>query len=331
MNTITPRVSVIMPVYHVEAYVGIAIQSVLNQSFTDFELIIVDDGGHDNSVAICRGFDDERIRIVSQKNRGVAGARNTGIAQARGAYIALLDSDDIWMPEKLAVHVAHLDAKPDVGASYAAAALIDEQGHFLRIRQQPKLGPVSAKDVFCGRAISNGSTPVFRMEMLAEAALNHDNEGHVWYFEESLRRSEDVECWTRLALLNTLRFEALPGAYTCNRVNSASLSADVIRQLASWEEMCACIAQFAPGFIAMHQAEARARELRYLARRCVFMRDHALGLSLILEAVSISPQLLWREPIKTGTTLLACRALRALPQAGYTQLVRFARPLSSGV
>jgi len=99
MNTITPRVSVIMPVYHVEAYVGIAIQSVLNQSFTDFELIIVDDGGHDNSVAICRGFDDERIRIVSQKNRGVAGARNTGIAQARGAYIALLDSDDIWMPE----------------------------------------------------------------------------------------------------------------------------------------------------------------------------------------------------------------------------------------
>jgi glycosyltransferase involved in cell wall biosynthesis len=79
-----------MPVYNVERYVGEAVQSVLAQSFADFELLIVDDGGSDGSMAICRSFDDPRIRIVSQANRGLAGARNTGILAARGEFIALL-------------------------------------------------------------------------------------------------------------------------------------------------------------------------------------------------------------------------------------------------
>jgi glycosyltransferase involved in cell wall biosynthesis len=84
----TPDVSVIMPVYNVERYVAAAIRSVLQQTFSNFELIIVDDGGKDTSLDICRTFSDPRIRIVSQANRGLAGARNTGIRHARGRYIA---------------------------------------------------------------------------------------------------------------------------------------------------------------------------------------------------------------------------------------------------
>ena len=103
-----PRISVVMPVYNVEDYVGAAIESVLSQSFTDFELIIVDDGGTDDSIAICRGFTDPRICIISQANRGLAGARNTGIAAARGDYVALLDSDDRWHASKLMMHFIHL-------------------------------------------------------------------------------------------------------------------------------------------------------------------------------------------------------------------------------
>ena len=76
-----PRISVVMPVYNVEAYIEEAIQSVLDQSFEDFELVIVDDGGPDNSIALARSFDDPRIRIVSQANRGLAGALDDGGAQ----------------------------------------------------------------------------------------------------------------------------------------------------------------------------------------------------------------------------------------------------------
>jgi len=157
-----PRVSVVMPVYNVEAYVAEAIQSVLAQTFTDFELIIVDDGGTDASLAICRSFSDPRITIVSQRNRGLAGARNTGIAAARGEFVALLDSDDRWLPEKLMLHVIHLDNASAIGVSYAPSRFIDTAGKPLRIVQRPKLHGVSAQDIFCRTPVGNGSAPVLR-------------------------------------------------------------------------------------------------------------------------------------------------------------------------
>ena len=325
-----PTVSVIMPVYNVELYVAEAIRSVLAQSFCDFELIIVDDGGTDGSLAICRSFDDTRIRIVSQTNRGLAGARNTGIYQARGKYVALIDSDDIWSPDKLMRHVDHLDASSNAGVSYGGAELIDAAGHRLGVYQRPKLGMVCAKDVFCGRAIANGSIPVFRREMLEEGAIPHASSDRRWYFDETLRRSEDVECWTRLALTSRFKFEALPDILTFYRVNAEGLSADVVRQLNSWDQVCASIAKIAPDFVAAHGREARGRELRYLARRCVQIRDRGLGLMLVLEALSHSPRMLWQEPVKTLTTLVACFAMRVLSQGTFGKLLRIASPTLAG-
>ncbi|MEO1554760.1 MAG: glycosyltransferase family A protein, partial [Pseudomonadota bacterium] len=152
-----PTVSVIMPVYNTAKYVEAAIQSVLAQTFTQFELLIIDDAGSDGSIDLCRAIDDPRIRIISQANRGLAGARNTGIRNARGQYIALLDSDDLWEPRKLERHVEHLRLAPHIGVSYAASKLIDEDGHLLRIVQRPKLKRVSPRDVFLRNPIGNGS------------------------------------------------------------------------------------------------------------------------------------------------------------------------------
>jgi glycosyltransferase involved in cell wall biosynthesis len=326
LGLIRPAVSVIMPVYNVEAYVGDAIRSVLVQTFSNIELIVVDDGGADGSMAICRSFDDPRIRIVIQRNRGLAGARNTGIAQARGRYIALLDSDDLWEPGKLAIHVTHLDAHPDVGASYGGSELIDGAGRRLGIYQRPKPGIAAAKDVFCGRTIANGSVPVFRREMLEEGALPGDRSGRVYYFDETLRRSEDVECWTRLALTSRFKFAAVPEILTLYRVNVGGLSADVVRQLASWDEVCTKLARISSPFIEAHVREARGRELRYLARRCVQIRDRGLGLTLALEALSHCPRLLFEEPVKTLTTLGACFAMRSLSNEAFGRLLRIASP-----
>lgn len=326
----TPTVSVVMPVFNVQAYVGQAVASVLAQRFADFELIVVDDGGSDNSVEICRTFIDPRIRIVQQANRGLAGARNTGISLARGRYIALLDSDDAWAPDKLERHVSHLDANPSVGASYSGAELMDCRGRLLGMRQRPKAGMATAKDVFCGRAILNGSAPVFRREMLSESAVWNAATGRLWYFDESLRRSEDVECWTRLAVTSRFRFAAIGAPLTFYRINSGGLSADVIRQLNSWDQVCASIARIAPAFVAAHGREARGRELRYLARRCVQLRDRGLGLTLACAAIAHCPSLLWREPGKTLATLFACMALRLMPQSGFRILLRLAHPALAG-
>lgn len=98
-----PEVSVIIPCYNHGHYLPHAVNSVLAQTFTDWEAIIVDDGSTDNTREVAAQFTDERVRYVHQENRGLSGARNTGIRAAQGAYLAFLDADDEWEPRFLRV------------------------------------------------------------------------------------------------------------------------------------------------------------------------------------------------------------------------------------
>src|SRR3989441_12309052 len=112
-----PYVSVVIPVYNGERYLADAIQSVRDQTYQNFEVIVVDDGSTDGSAEVAQSF-GEAIRYVHQANGGVCKARNTGMAVARGGYLAFLDQDDLWLPDKLATQVAYLDSHPEVGAVY---------------------------------------------------------------------------------------------------------------------------------------------------------------------------------------------------------------------
>lgn len=115
-----PTVSVILPTYNRAHLVGRAIQSVLDQMYQDFEIIVVDDGSGDNTEEIINGFTDTRIRYVKhQKNKGGSAARNTGIKLAKGKYIAFQDSDDEWLPDKLEKQMkAFKKASDEVGVVY---------------------------------------------------------------------------------------------------------------------------------------------------------------------------------------------------------------------
>src|SRR5207253_6175188 len=99
------------------SYVAAAIKSVLAQSFKDLEIVVVDDGSTDETTETLRPF-AERIRYIPQVHRGLAAARNVGIRVARGRYLAFLDSDDLWLPDKVSMQVARLDAEPAVGVVY---------------------------------------------------------------------------------------------------------------------------------------------------------------------------------------------------------------------
>ena len=115
----TPLVSVVMPVYNSEKYVAEAIESILGQTFSDFELIIVDDGSQDRSPEIIREYErqDDRVRLLRQEgNMGVATARNRGIDEAGGEFLALMDSDDISLPTRLEQQLRFLQENPDIGA-----------------------------------------------------------------------------------------------------------------------------------------------------------------------------------------------------------------------
>src|SRR5438128_10290292 len=97
----SPGISIIMPAFNAERHIGDSIQSVLDQTLADWELIVVDDGSTDHTATVVGRFNDSRVHYVKRENGGQAAARNTGIRNSNGALIAFLDADDLWLPEKL--------------------------------------------------------------------------------------------------------------------------------------------------------------------------------------------------------------------------------------
>lgn len=125
-----PKVSVIIPTFNHGRLLGRAVRSVLGQTWEDYELIIVDDGSSDETPEVIAGFSDERITMIRhEENEGKSAALNNASAAAQGAYVALLDDDDEWLPEKLGAQVKRLDEAPDVvGLIYTWRRLVDETG-----------------------------------------------------------------------------------------------------------------------------------------------------------------------------------------------------------
>ena len=107
-------ISVIIPLYNKEKSITDTVNSVLNQTFKDFELIIVNDGSKDNSLSVVNQFTDKRVKIIDKPNGGVSTARNAGMKRAEGEYIALLDSDDEWLPHKLERQIEVLNENPHI-------------------------------------------------------------------------------------------------------------------------------------------------------------------------------------------------------------------------
>jgi glycosyltransferase involved in cell wall biosynthesis len=118
-----PRASVVIPLYNKAESVLAAVGSVLKQSYADFELIVVDDGSTDSSVSMVAGIGDPRLRVVAQANAGPGAARNRGLGEARGEYVAFLDADDEWEPRFLELGVSALDGDPECGAWVAGRAV----------------------------------------------------------------------------------------------------------------------------------------------------------------------------------------------------------------
>ncbi len=125
-----PKVTVALPTYNHEKFIAECLHSVLNQTFQDFEIIITDDGSTDKTVDVVKTYSDPRIRLFCfDKNQGACIAFNNSISNAEGDYVALLHSDDLFMPEKLEKQVSFLERNPEVGAVFSHARIIDEKGN----------------------------------------------------------------------------------------------------------------------------------------------------------------------------------------------------------
>ena len=323
-------VSVIVPTYNIEQYIAETIKSVLAQTYSHFELLIIDDESTDRSLEICRQFKDPRIKIISQKNRGLAGARNTGIRNSQGAYIALLDGDDLWLPEKLTNHIQHLESNPDVGVSFSRSEFIDAQGNSLGIYQMPKLKDITPDHLLCRNPIGNGSAPVIRREVFDDICFQDNLHGSLedCYFDEHFRQSEDIECWFRISIQTTWKIEGIPEALTLYRVNGEGLSANILKQLDSWEQMITKHRSLFPKLLAKWENPARAYQLRYLGRRAIRLKEGKMAVKLTLQALKTHWKIVISEPNRTILTLAAAYMLYSLPVSFYQKCENFALQLT---
>ena len=330
-NITMPLVSVVIPLYQTERFISAAIGSVLAQSFTDFEVLVVDDGSRDQGPSIAASFGDPRVRVITQANRGLAGARNTGIRNARGTFVALLDADDLWHPKKLELHVAQLVQNPQIGVSFSVSRLVDEDGRDIGLLQRPLSMTFDASHVFCRNPIGNGSVPVLRKAAFDDIAFFDKDLGRTCWFDESFRQTEDVECWTRIIATTHWQFGFIDQTLTDYRVNKQGLSANVAAQLATWRRFRAKVAGYAPELEARCGKRAESYQLRYLARRAVRSGESATALRLICETLKLYPMILREEPMRTVSTLIAAAIRSMLPGSLFDRVEKAAIKVAKAV
>jgi glycosyltransferase involved in cell wall biosynthesis len=183
-----PKVSVIIPMYNVAPYLAETLASTYDQSYQDFETLLIDDGSTDNTLALAQSF-EPRPRIFTQSNKGPAAARNLGFQNARGRYLAWLDSDDLWHPEFLETMVNYLDSHPHIGLVYAESrAFIQHESHRVVVDKIGYTISPNLKLLLHGDCIPT-STIVFRRSCYEQ----------IGGLDESLARAEDYEYLMRLA------------------------------------------------------------------------------------------------------------------------------------
>lgn len=323
------KVSIIIPVYNVEKYIAATVLSVLQQTYTNFELLIIDDGSPDQSIKICQSFTDPRIKIIRQQNRGVAAARNTGIRYSQGQYLAFLDADDLWVPQKLEKHIEHLESSHTVGVSFSRSAFIDEVGEPIGLYQMSKLKDITPLDLLCRTPIGNGSVAVFRKEVFEEIKFQDNLYGEIedFYFDDDrqLHPSEDVECWLRIAIQTNWKMEGLPEFLTLYRVNPNGFSAQIFKKLSSWETMLEKAKAYTPSeLICQWEAPAMSYQLRHLARRAVTLKAHRTAIKFVNRSLYTYWRIIIEEPQRTILTLAAVYSLFLLPESTYNYIKDFA-------
>ena len=213
------KVSIIIPTYNRRDYITTALDSVLGQTYKDYEIIIVDDGSSDDTKEVIRPY-GEIIRYFYQENRGIAAARNRGIRESRGEFIALLDSDDYWHPEKLKRQVNYLTENPQYGMVATRCSSIAPDGTFRKKNRPGKSGWILT-DIFKSNFIRTSSALITR-KCLDTVGL----------FDESLPECEEYDLWLRIAKDFPIAFINEPlTVYTDNPqgVSTDSLAGRLVR------------------------------------------------------------------------------------------------------
>jgi len=321
---VPPAVTVVIPAFNVAAYIRDAVQSALAQTVSNIEVIVVDDGSDDGTAERLEGLNDPRLQILRQANSGQASSQNVGIRASRGEFIAFLDGDDLWLPDKLEHHLDSFAIHPGADVTYSLSKTIDDHDREIGFVVPHRGGPVSYRELLLENVLRNGSAPVVRRRVFNETGL----------FDSHLPASADLDMWLRIAVLRTGNIVCIPKCLTLYRRRAGQVSADRHRMQTAWFQVLAKARKRSPDLVRELESRANSDKHVYFAHLAYERGDYSAAFELLWQSFKFSPsRVLFR--VRPGLLATACAAGVVLPGRVHRWLVgcglACARLVSRGV
>ena len=189
-----PSITVLMPVYNAARYLPQALESIISQTYRDFELLVINDGSTDDSERILASCDDARLRVVKTSNRGVSASLRLGMRLANGHYVARMDADDVALPNRLEVQKNLLDSNPEITVAHSLVDRIDAEGRIVEPRYGELRNDVETKWTLLWQNAVFHPTVMLRADDLKRSRINYRKETRI---------AQDFELWNRVAMVGS--------------------------------------------------------------------------------------------------------------------------------
>lgn len=286
-------ISVVIPTYNSAQFLTATIESVRSQTYTNWELLIIDGGSQDKTWEIIHHYcdRDSRIKAFSQTG-GVSVSRNTGVRLSQGEIVAFLDSDDLWLPDKLAAHVEHFESSANPGVSFARVEFIRSDGSSTRTFSSARVKGLQPQDFLYNNPTTSVSNLAVRKQILQQIQ-----------FDESMSYSEDLDWLFRVMYVGKWGIEGIDRVLLQYRTNNTGLSSNLYKMEAGWHQFIERAKEYAPDLVSEHYTLAKAVQLRYLARRAFRLNLPAkTGVDFITRSLQADWKLILKEPLRTLLT-----------------------------
>ncbi|MBE9030966.1 glycosyltransferase family 2 protein [filamentous cyanobacterium LEGE 11480] len=300
-------VSVVIPAYNAERFIAQTLDSVLAQTFTAFEVIVVNDGSTDETQSIVEHYllTDDRVRLINQSNQGISATRQRGKAAAKGDFIAFLDADDLWLPHNLEVHLRHFAGHPKLGISFGRVEFMHLDGTPTGVLSTSRLQGIEPEHLFYENLLTTTSNAIVRREVFDQ----------IGGFDVDLCGTEDQEFFLRTCCFGW-NVEGVEDVLVRYRITAGGLSSRLDLLEDDWLRFSDKVKAYAPAVVAQHGAKSRAYFLRYIARRSLRVSDsRTIGLRFMRRALKSDWTILLQEPRRTTLTLLAVCCKPLLPRS----------------
>jgi glycosyltransferase involved in cell wall biosynthesis len=306
-------VSVIVAAYNAETTILETIQSIQKQTFSNFELIVINDGSTDRTLELLSTIEEPRLRVFSYKNGGLPVARNRGIVRAAGEYITFIDADDLWTPDKLELQLAALQQCPEAGVAYSWTAFINEKGKLLYARKPLFIEGNIYSKLLVENFISSGSNILVRKQFI-EA---------VGKFDPSLKSVEDWDYYLRLAA--QCPFVLVPKYQILYRQSSRSMTSKVDVMEKANLTVIERAFQTAPTELQFLKNQSIANTYRYITKLCLahVLNDEGIrqARKKLKKAIQLYPRILLDQ--ETQRLILKLVLVRLLPYKAAIHFIQF--------